>query len=450
MIFVFIAFVLAAMVVYAWLAGQQRGTLVGLALHPFNVIGMLTTLVAIDFITLYNDSQQGRISEILGYLIVSPGPVIEGVVFFMLCSLGVMAGVVAASISSMRRATGPAAQEPGRADLASASIVMAIAAACMISVAAVVIWESLAEGSILRVAGLRQVFFRENQALAILGGVGIPAFFLYGSRVGMKRSTWIYALVLVACLLPIGSRSSIVFLGLGLAFWWSQSHNLRISHAYLGFVPLVMLSTFYRYLTRDAYIFSSFGEFLSYNGGFFGVLFRSPDISMAEGITAAVTQSTVTRGPLDTILAALMAPVPRSWIDWKPFSASAEFTRNATPEHFEKYGSAWTVTGFVNLFLEYGYWLTIPMVFILAWIWARIWIASEGQRASAGLAGPVLILVAYTFFRADLYDVALFLWPLAAVLGLHMGIRGMLRGSIGRPGSLGYQLERRGSLRRGR
>ena len=45
---------------------------------------------------------------------------------------------------------------------------------------------------------------------------------------------------------------------------------------------------------------------------------------------------------------------------------------------------------------------------------------------------------------------ALFLWPLAAVMALHLFIRGMLRGSVGRPGSLGYQLERRGSLRRGR
>lgn len=431
MAYVLMVYAVFAVLVHAWLAGQERGTLVGLALHPFNVIGLLTTLVAIDFITLYNDTQEGRISEILGYLIAAPHQVTEGAIFFILCSLAMGAAVLVAAAPGLRQPVRSVDREEDSAEQTSASIVMAIAAICMVTVASVVIVESISEGSILYVAGVRQAFFRDNQALAMLGGVGIPAFYLYGSRMGMKRNTFLYALLLVACLLPIGSRSSIVFLALGLAFWWSQSHNLRISHVYLGLIPLAVLSTFYRYLTRDANLFRSYWDFIDYHGGYFGVLFRSPDVSMAEGMTAAITQATIVRGPFDSLLAAIMAPIPRSWIAWKPFSASAEFTRNATPEHFELFGSSWTVTGFVNIFLEYGYWLSVPAAFVLAWIWARIWIVSANRRSSAGLAAPVLILVAYTFFRADLYDVALFLWPLAAVLVLHYSIRGLLRGSAG-------------------
>jgi len=431
MAYVLAAYALLAVLVHAWLARQERGTLVGLALHPFNVVGLLTTVVAIDFITLYNDTADGRISELLGYMIATPRDVTQGAIFFMLCSFAMGAGVVVAAASGQRPTVRPRAPKTARAELVSVSIVMAISAACMATVAAAVMVESMAEGSILYVAGVRQAFFRDNQALAMLGGIGIPAFYLYGSRVGVKRSTVLYALLLVACLLPIGSRSSIVFLALGLAFWWAQSRSLRISYIYLGLAPLAVLSTFYRYLTRDANLFRSYWDFIDYHGGYFGVLFRSPDVSMAEGMTAAITQATITRGPFDSLLGAVMAPIPRSWIPWKPFSASAEFTRNATPEHFEEYGSSTTVTGFANLFLEYGYWLSVPVLFVLALVWARLWISSSRSRASAGLAGPILILVAFTFYRADLYDVALFLWPLAAVLLLHVFIRGLLRGGRG-------------------
>lgn len=450
--YVLAAYALLAVLAHAWLARQERGTLVGLALHPFNVIGLLTTVVTIDFITLYNDTADGRISELLGYMIATPRDVTQGAIFFMLCSLAMVAGVVVAAAPGLRPTVRPLAPETARAEQVSASIVMAVAAACTVSVASVVVVASIAEGSIVHVAGLRQAFFRDNQALAMLSGIGIPAFYLYGSRVGVTRSTVLYALLLVACLLPIGSRSSIVFLALGLAFWWSQSHSLRISYVYVGLVPLAVLSTFYRYLTRDANMFASYWDFIDYHGGYFGVLFRSPDVSLAEGMTAAITQATILRGPFDSLLAAAMAPIPRSWIPWKPFSASAEFTRNATPEHFELFGSSWTVTGFVNLFLEYGYWLSIPVAFVLAWIWARIWIAGANRRTSAGLAGPVLILIAYTFYRADLYDVALFLWPLGAVLLLHFFIRRLVGGSTGsrRAASFGPGVRDGRTLPRGR
>lgn len=421
-------FALAAVLFHAWFAKQDRGTLVGLALHPFNVVGLLAAVLAIDFYTLLGDTYDGRISELLGYMIVTPDQVLEGAMFFLICAVAMGTAVLIATAPNRGHPQPLRPDTVGAADLSAASIVMALAAAAMVVLASVVILESLAEGSILYVAGVRQAFFRDNQALSLLGGVGIPAFYLYGSRFGIRKSTVLYAFLLVVLFIPIGSRSSIVFLVIGLAFWWSQSHKLSLPHVYMAIPPLAVLSSFYRYVTRDAYLFPTYGDFIGYHGGYFGLLFRSPDVSLAEGITAAVTQSTIVRGPFDTLIAAATAPIPRSWITWKPFSASAEFTRNATPEHFELFGSSWTITGFVNLYLEYGYWFTVPVLFFLTWVWTRVWVVNSVQRSSAALTGPVLILTAYTFYRADLYDVALFLWPLAAVLVLHAVVRGMIGG----------------------
>ena len=120
--------------------------------------------------------------------------------------------------------------------------------------------------------------------------------------------------------------------------------------------------------------------------------------------------------------------------------AASDFTRSTTPEHWELFGSESTITGFINLLLEFGYLGGLAVLLFLAWAWTRFWV-TQGKSASAtGFAGPVLIIIAYTFCRADLYNVALFIWPMMFVLIFHWTIRRMFskdagpnRGSLRQP-----------------
>ena len=287
-----------------------------------------------------------------------------------------------------------------------------------------VVLTSLDRGNLFHVAAIRQTFFRANPVLIVLYSLLVPSLILFGSyRQRIRAPLILLALAVMMLLFPLGGRGALVVVVITLGFWFAASgfrvHWLAVYLAapFIGFALLVL-----RYYGRETDRFASLESFVNESGGALNVFFNTTEISLAESLTVNLTNAIVERSPFDTILGAAFAFVPRAIIPWKPFGASAEFTMTADLARWELVKSEWTVTGFVNLYYDFGYLGAVALTGVLAYLWARLFCRSAAKGGQSLLFwGPVGINMVYIFFRGDLYNLALFLWPLAVVLCFHWG-----------------------------
>lgn len=383
----------------------------GLAIHPFNILGILLNIIALDFFVLYGDLLSNVPTRFSAYSIDGPGAVLNGMLFFCLCAIALSAGVLIPVFRKPQEQVATQAEATSSASSAKVAKTLLILAICLLLfITSEVVVQSLQRGNLLYVAGIRQNFFRNNQILYILYGFCVPAFFIYGSVNKLNRNTLIAAMIFCTLLIPLGSRGLLVYILLGLSYWWAMERPLPLPILYAAAPVLGVGAVVYRFFARDAYSFPTLGAFLDAKGGFFGVLFRTPDISFAEAITVAVNYVRMDRAPWDSLVGALAAPFPRAIFPWKPAGASAQFTAESTPEYWALIKSEKTVTGFSNLLFDFGYVGAIIFAFSLGMAWCS-YVRSRNIGHGSAFSGPVGIVCIYIFCRGDIYNLALFAWP---------------------------------------
>lgn len=390
----------------------------GLALHPFNILGILLNIIALDFFVLYGDLLSNVPTRFSAYSIDGPGAVLSGMLFFCLCAIALTAGILIPVFGERPPPEAPKrkADVPPRAARAAKTLLF-LAIALLLFITSEVVVQSLQRGNLLYVAGVRQTFFRNNQILYLLYGLCVPAFFIYGAMHKFGKNTLLAAAVFCTLLIPLGSRGLLVYILLGLSYWWAMERPLPLPLLYAAAPILGIGAVVYRFFARDAYSFPTLSAFLDAKGGFFGVLFRTPDISFAEAITVAVNYVRMNRAPWDSLLGAVAAPFPRAIFPWKPAGASAQFTAESTPEYWALIKSEKTVTGFSNLLFDFGYVGALVSAFVLGLAWCS-YVRSRNIGYGSAFVGPVGIVCIYIFCRGDIYNLALFVWPtlLAGVL----------------------------------
>lgn len=406
---------LAVSVSLAMIANQQRLGLRGLAFHPFNLLGFFIVITTIDFMTAHEMTLRGESIRSATYSEYTPGAVWNGLAFFILCSLAILFGCFLGSRGKGRLMV----DDGGDADQKAAFVVAAGAFGLAAFTVLTVVGVALARGSIGYVAGIKGVFFRDNAILYVLYSMLLPAFYLYGSRVGRWNLILTAYFVAVLLLLPIGSRGSIAMLTVGLLFWASRHWRIPVAALYV-FSPVVAIGlTYYRWATRESAVYNTFGQFLDAHDGLAGALFNTPDISMAEAITINVNQDLVHRMPWDSILGVLLIPVPRSIAPFKPFGASTEFTQQSDLARWLTVKAEWTVTGFVNLLMDFGYVIALFATFGLAYWWSITMARRASSQRSISFAAPVLIYFMYVFYRGDIYNLGTAMWPAGLVVIAH-------------------------------
>jgi len=404
----------------AKLAEEEPLDLKGRAFHPLNIVGFLFLITLIDFANLFYIVSSGKPVEFATAYISSAGDVVFGLFFYVLCQTFVVFGIWAAMIGKPARLmprhfAGNGATNARHSEVVATRIIMCVSIVATIVAGYTLLMTALGAGSLTYIAGVRTRFFAENPVLLLIIATITPAFFLFGSRHGLK-------LVLLA--LPvlffvqglIGGRSKLIYLLVGLAYWWCQYRRISVIWVYLGLPILLFAIVAFGYYSRYSSAFMSFDEYLNDSGGMFGALFEESSISMAEAITFNLNNAVLSRSPWESIVGMFMLPIPRSVIDWKPFGMSTDFSMVMDYTRFMLVKSEWTVTGFVDLYYSFGFVGGILACGLLAYLWGRALVRSSFGPSGTALAGPVLIVSAYIFVRGDLYIVSQFLWPCGLVL----------------------------------
>ena len=172
---------------------------------------------------------------------------------------------------------------------------------------------------------------------------------------------------------------------------------------------------------REHANYASFADFISANGGLIDLFFLSEELSFAKMFTAVYELSpSLPVQPFGSFIAFFLAPVPRSLFPMKPYGASAFFMQHASPERWEWTKSESLVTGYADLYWQFGAIGAFIAMTILAFLWMWLCLlAIRTSRQSTIIWIPLLIWAMYIFVRGDIFNLSLLLWPAVTLVVLH-------------------------------
>lgn len=260
----------------------------------------------------------------------------------------------------------------------------------------------------------RQVLFSSNQGLHIIFSLIIPSFALYSaSKGGNFRSVLIPFVISFILIFVSGSRGGLILLVI-ILFIASNKSIRQIRGVYLfAAIPFVAgLLLVSRYYLRESWRYSSMGEFINDNGGIGQVFFSTSEISMAEVIvTITMWKEQIDRFPFESMLAAIMYPLPRAIFEFKPFGSGGVLTELLSPLRWEFTRSEIVTTGYGDLLMQFGFTFSILVFFVISTIWIRgVLSVITGGIQKQILFLPFLIWWPYVFLRADIFNLAGNVW----------------------------------------
>ena len=280
--------------------------------------------------------------------------------------------------------------------------------------------QAMSQGSIFYARATAQTFYAEHPELWIPVLCLIPALAVLLTYEGKLTVFGMLATVgSLAILLLTGSRNQLVFVVL-LSLLLVHRHTLRL-RAWLivpATVGLLIAATLVQYVQRVGLNDVTLQEFLYKDDApIILSLFRTPDLSVAEVISMAVENPGIPMPPFGGFVGAATFPIPRALLPWKPEQPTALFTAAVDPMRWRMTGSGLTVSGYGELFLEFGDFAPV-VALILGLAWGRL-LRRCGERFSSGLAplgAAYASWWAFTFLRGDAYILGFSFWPLMIVL----------------------------------
>ncbi len=437
-LFVFVFIVNTAVVVGLSLASRSRcfGRFAGSALNPLIIFALIHVFANTDFALVYNTNTIDFL-ELREF--IPSGTIVEAYCVFTLIEFGSVIGLLLAMARPLNCTIAPPDIDP--ASRQSASIIFVIYAIT----ALVTIVPALRAGR----DGLSFQMFSHDQPWATAAAWLQPmalGLFLAHMRRPLSLGGVVASLATIGPLILLGgSRIPPLISGLSLAAGYSTKRKLSGAWYILLIPALGLFLSTTRYLFRET-SYTSFNEFLNAYGGMFGLFFSGEEISIGKMFSAVYAfGSQLHVYPFEGFGASLLLPIPRAFFALKPHGISALFTQTFSPERWELTGSELIVSGYGDLYLEFGAFGASLIALILCYVWMRLCILTINASIQTIITWlPLLLWSMYTFLRGDLFNLALVLWPTVLIYMFHTSLsmvikrlRALLGSTRLRPSDLG-------------
>jgi hypothetical protein len=440
MMLLFTCFFALNAVLLVILIGQSRSRLfdclAGSAVNPLLIFCLISILFNIDFIVVWNNPEIDFLEEVSS---VSQETILDAYGVYTFLFFGTVLGFIAALSFWARRLPGPRTHALGvhepAATLSAQLLFYAVLSAQLLFYVIlafsvpILLWldyqrplENLSH----------QAIARENPISAIAVWL-IPAacaLFVAYRRKPFSAIGTVPVIFATLMLMVSGGTRTIPLLCL-LIIGVGYASSKRISTFwYVPVVPTAGLFLAYsRYVFREAWKYTSFTDFLSLHGGFVKLFFGSEELSLAKMFSAVYELApSLPLAPFQSVLALLLAPIPRSSLAVKPFGASALFTQQVSPFRWEWTKSESTITGYGDVYWQFGTLGAFIAMFVLGflWLWFCLKVIHSSHQTMV-VWTPSLIWCMFIFVRGDLFNVALLLWPAVMMILLHRLLQHTLR-----------------------
>lgn len=409
-----------ALLGYLPVLGRYAGTLI----CPLLALAVINGVFTADFLAAYQTLSHKGALQISNIVFNRPEGYVQALAYFTGLHIAMLTGLGLALGLYRKRQTILHGWFKSRASLRQtrmAGLILLAALALALPALALMVQTALAHGSPFYVSAIRQLFYKDHPILWVGVLFTVPTLAVYLSRHQKldARGLIAFCAVLITILL-VGSRNQLFFLLFILLLLLHERGWRLPGMVYApGIVVALGLSIVLRWLQRDQFVYDSFTAMLQAHGGVLQMLFATPEIALADTLTVLVSAGErFARVPFESVAAFVLFPIPRALIPFKPFGASTEFTSLADPERWQTFGSEITVTGYGDLFMQFGALGAAPFMVLAALIWgtAVVRVANARNPAIRLLWLPYLVWWAYVFVRTDLYIMAFSVWPLLLVL----------------------------------
>lgn len=394
--------------------------LINSALNPIVFYAVLMSFFALDYISLYQSSYM----DLFEYsLYINSDDILYSYSYFLVCffvtlvgfyvGLGVKGGVGGVLLKSISKVDYKESQ----------SVFYFIVFICLISVFGLF----LIGGDLYSGGTTRQVFFSENKFFHISFSMLPIGFAIYCRDKDPFEAQCLFLFFL--CLLIVlatNSRGNLIFLFL-IYGYLINFKRFRIRAWWIGIaIPAVGgLLLWSRYYFRESWRYDSMNDFIDDKGGVYAVFFQTAEISMADVITVILRWGDeVNRYPFESFVGALMYPLPRSIFPFKPIGSGGELTSVFSPLRWEYTKSEIVTTGFGDLYLQFGYFGSLIVLFFISYFWIRVLkkVVISYPNDSIFFV-PLLIWWMYVFLRSGLFNLGASIWSALLVVFLLLLIR---------------------------
>lgn len=272
----------------------------------------------------------------------------------------------------------------------------------------------------------RQVIFSGNKLLYIMFSLIIPSFCLFLATQKVKKWNIIPFVLILILILVSGSRGNVIFAVI-IYMTYVIDNKKMINPLYLIILlPIVTLMLIVsRYVTREAWRYDSIYQFVESNGGVGKLFFSTAEISLAEVLTVVVEiEDKTDRFPFESFMSGIMFYLPRNIFTFKPLGGSAEITGLLSPMRWDYSRSEILITGYGDLFLNFGfvaaYLVYAFMIYIWFYIMFKVLLSNKSIKI---LLMPILLWVPYVFLRADIFNAFGIIWSFTITLILMKAIQ---------------------------
>lgn len=396
--------------------GSRQYGLRGSVLNPIFFLAVISSIYWADFIFLYHDALAGEVVTIRGMAVTNPDDVLTGFGIFAagVAALALGIGLFhllprSTVVRPQRRVTST------RVGSERASLALSIG----ILLVSLPIATVLARDSSLVLSAItanRQAYFSTHQIEYFILSLNLPAaIYLVAARRSRARIPLIG--LHLACLILLGGRAMLAYVAMA----WLLRRIVRgvkvpaISALYLVPIAFFLLAVT-RYVFRESTQGVTLMAFLSQRGGPIANAFAGIEISMSHALStiAQLYPGSLSRWPFESFVGALLYPVPRAILSWKPVGASTQFSMFVHPEHWAQFQSETVISGFGDVYLMFGSIGSLLMVMIGFAVAYIMYLARAYSPQLKVVTITYLCINILVFVRADIYNMAPNLWGLAS------------------------------------
>lgn len=403
--------------VCAFIALRTRGPHLGsIIFHPIFFLGFFTALVGLDFFVLDLSLASGKWVAFSTFNLQGGSELGVAVLVFMIMTLTSIGGYAAGLTFSLKWPVFGHFSTRWGSHMPATRLPLIIFVAMAGLFVLVPLISAISERGLLGVAGLRQVFLGESLLYSLVTLCIVPAFFIFCADHRSRLSLGLTALLLCLFFVLIGTRGSVVMIGLGLAAALLHQRRTKIVRLLLIGTGLIWIGYFYTYASRFQGTYSSLAQFREEMGGPFDYIMNSSEMSIAESMMLHLNQHLIHRGPFDSLIGAAFAFVPRDIIPWKPLGFSAHMTSFIDIDRWLEVRSEWTVSGYVNAVYEMGVLGGALFNFLLFLLLGALFRGARSSRAALIFTSCCQIYLMLGYLRSDIHNFGVRLWAILVVL----------------------------------
>lgn len=242
-------------------------------------------------------------------------------------------------------------------------------------------------------------------------------FFLYIVSVQRVTALSIVATALVLiCMLVTGTRFNIIVIAIAiLSRSVLMGRPISWKWLFLTLPTVGLIAITLRYFLRAQSFGLTFPELVEMADGWGNILLNPFELHTHKSTTSLITlhfAKYVDRYIGEEFVGALLLPIPRSIIEWKPVSLSIEYSIFINPQNWAVSQSQATLGAFNVMYIEFGLPLGVPSIFICGFLFARHMISSFRVDTAYGLVSTFFYMsVPLIIYRSGITQIGQFIWP---------------------------------------